>query len=80
VSLFADGALYLEEGLDLANDWVADAGVGLTLRGRLLDRDVRARVDFPVYVSQPFLAIDRASADDERKVRFRYTFSLNDLW
>ena len=62
---------------------VADAGLGLALRGALLDRDVRLRVDLPFYVRDPELAIGtrgRAGAASDRPGRLRLAFSFADLW
>jgi hypothetical protein len=78
-SLFADGGAILESPFRTETNLIADAGVGLTLRGRLYDRTVRSRVDFPVFVSKPQFAIGERRFDD-RKAKFRYTFSFNDLW
>ena len=61
---------------------MADAGAGLALRGQLFDRPVRVRLDFPVWVQDPLVAIGwrGRQALDEDRVRFRWAFSLNDLW
>ncbi|HVE80313.1 MAG TPA: M1 family metallopeptidase [Gemmatimonadaceae bacterium] len=81
VSAFGDAALTTErrpagdatEGIRLA-----DAGVGLSLRGRLFDRDVRLRVDLPFWVSEPSLALDRHGRDE--RGAWRYGVALTDFW
>jgi hypothetical protein len=59
-------------------DWLADAGVGLALRGPLFDRDVRLRLDVPVYLNEPSLAIGRQSRD--KQAMFRLSFAASELW
>jgi hypothetical protein len=56
-----------------------DAGVGLSARGRLYDRDVFLRVDSPFYVSSPGLAIDRGRAGPGEAAP-RWTVTFTDLW
>jgi hypothetical protein len=46
-TLFADGGMS-------RNDALGDAGAGVMLRGWLFDRDIRVRVDLPVWVSTPY--------------------------
>lgn len=86
-TLFGDAGLRWapDDAPALADDerWVADAGVGLALRGRLFDRDVRLRVDLPVWVRQPGLAVgerDRDPADERDPLALRWSFSFSDLW
>jgi hypothetical protein len=50
-------------------DWLADAGVGLALRGMLFDRAVIARVDVPFYVEHPELAAGADGLDDRIEPR-----------
>jgi hypothetical protein len=57
---------------------LADAGVGLAVRGQLHDRAVRARLDFPLYVRQPSLGVDPGAGDGAGKLRWQ--FSFGDLW
>ena len=73
---FGDGA-HLGAGADAT--WLADAGVGLSARGRIYDRDVHIRLDSPVYVSDPALAIDRGRAGS-RRVGPRWVLTFNDIW
>lgn len=74
-SVFADGG-YAWIGDD--GEALADAGVALSLRGLLFDRDVRLRADFPIYVRHPGLARGVERPDD--RVAFRWGFSFSDLW
>ena len=48
------------------------------MRGRFFDRTVRVRFDAPVYVRDPAAAI--GGSGDDGRTRFRWAFSLNDLW
>ncbi len=57
---------------------LADGGVGVTLRGRFYDRDIKMRLDFPLALSDPGLRLGRASGNGS--FAFRWAFSLNDLW
>ena len=77
-------ALWLSAFADQGYTWsdgdgepLTDAGVGVSLRGRLFDRDVRVRADFPIYVRHPGLALDRDAAE---RVAFRWGVSLSDFW
>ena len=78
LSAFGDGAWGSALGGG-APSTLSDAGVGIAVRGTLFDRDIAVRADFPFYVQHPPLAVGSGS-DDEGKVRFRWTFSFNDLW
>ncbi|HEY6219069.1 MAG TPA: hypothetical protein VIV65_03360, partial [Gemmatimonadaceae bacterium] len=56
VGPFADagaGAASATSGLGLADPFMVDAGVGLTLRGRFYDRDLDVRLDAPLVVNSP---------------------------
>ncbi|MFN2398839.1 MAG: M1 family metallopeptidase [Gemmatimonadaceae bacterium] len=81
-SLFADAGLAFGEGAGSvdADDVLADAGAGVSLRGQLFDRDVRLRVDFPIYVRHPVLAAGNDDSTDNKRTKFRWTFSFNDFW
>jgi hypothetical protein len=56
---------------------LADAGAGLSLRGRLFDRDVHVRIDAPFFVNDPPIAVG-----DERDERIapRWVITFRDLW
>ncbi len=81
-SLFADIGMQifpdtLADGSDDA--LLADAGIGIALRGPLLERDVRLRVDFPIWVSRPALSY-AWTRGRENEAAMRVTFSFTDLW
>jgi hypothetical protein len=86
--LFADafvdaGVLRDVPGRSLADDGgtgLMDAGVGIAGRGALFDRDLRFRVDFPVYVEQPALVVSARRNDAGQVIGARLSFSLTDLW
>jgi hypothetical protein len=59
---------------------LADAGLGLAARGALLDRDVRFRLDFPLYAEKPALVVSARRNDDREPVGARVSFSFTDLW
>jgi hypothetical protein len=71
-TLFGDGALVFAI-FDDENfgepDALADAGVGIALRGMLFDRAVIARVDVPLYVEHPELAAGADGLDDRIEPR-----------
>jgi hypothetical protein len=60
-------------------DWLSDAGVGLKLRARLYDQPIVVRFDFPFFVNQPSLAIDRGRAGSGQLAP-RWVISFNDIW
>ena len=60
--------------------FLADAGLGLSLRGMLFDRDVRLRADFPLYVRAVAPDVGGSGVPSNADVRFRFAFSFNDLW
>jgi hypothetical protein len=66
---FGDAGFAISDGL-------VDAGLGLSVRGRLYDREIVVRLDSPFYVSQPALALSHRS----REVAPRWVLSFNDLW
>jgi hypothetical protein len=57
--------------------FVADAGAGVSLRGRLYDRDIVVRIDSPFYVSDPLLSIGRERQDEFAP---RWVITFRDLW
>jgi hypothetical protein len=73
---FGDGA----RAGDSAAEWLADAGVGIALRGPLFDRDVRLRLDLPLFVRHPELAVGTPSERDGGRARLRFVWSVRDLW
>ncbi|HEX5436040.1 MAG TPA: M1 family metallopeptidase [Gemmatimonadaceae bacterium] len=78
VDAFADGAWGSALGGGRPSTF-SDAGLGVAVRGNLFDRAISLRFDLPFYVQRPVLAVGSPSVDDAR-VRFRWTFSFNDLW
>ena len=81
LAAFADGARAFDDEPALAGGlarWVADAGVGLRAEHRIGDTRFVTRFDFPLYVSDPALAQDRAAGDGE--VAFRWTFGFEPSW
>lgn len=58
---------------------LSDAGVGLSVRGRLYDQPIIVRLDAPMFVSQPAFAIDRGQAGAGR-IAPRWALSFNDIW
>lgn len=58
-------------------DPLGDAGVGLSLRGRLFDRDINVRVDSPFWVSEPALSVGR---ERDEQVAPRWVITFRDLW
>jgi hypothetical protein len=53
-----------------------DAGFGVKVRGRFFDQPVNLRLDFPIYVSRPALAINGRSDN----VAPRWVITFNDIW
>ncbi|HEU4995108.1 MAG TPA: M1 family metallopeptidase [Gemmatimonadaceae bacterium] len=60
-------------------DTLGDAGVGISVRGRLFDKPVFLRVDSPFYVSEPALALDRGRAGSG-EVAPRWAITFADIW
>jgi hypothetical protein len=54
--------------------WIGDAGIGLRAQHQIGDTQFTTRMDFPLYVSQPELAQDRAPGDNH--FEFRWVFSF----
>lgn len=78
LSAFADGG-YLFATKVAGNGWLVDAGVGVSARGRLFDQPIDVRLDFPVFVHDPVLAIDRGHAG-RGQLAPRWVVSFNDIW
>ena len=78
-SAFGDIAAASSDFVQFDGSMLLDAGVGLSLRGRLYDRDVHFRLDFPLFVKQPNLAGGPSFAQ-KGSLGFRYVFSLQDVW
>ena len=84
LTLFGDvaGRGVPEDGERTSARLAADAGVGLALRGAFFDRDVRLRLDLPLWVADPELAVGArvGSGTAHRRFRPRLAFSFSDLW
>ncbi len=79
-SLFADAGFAASDTYQLHGAFLADAGAGLALRGRLYDRAVTVRLDAPLVVQQPALAGGGGLTGSRATVAARWTFSFGDLW
>ncbi len=55
-----------------------DAGASAILRGALYDRSYVIRIDVPVLMDRPELAPGREASSEQ--VKFRWTFTVGDLW
>jgi hypothetical protein len=55
-----------------------DAGASAILRGALYDRSYVVRIDVPVLMNRPTLAPGHEAGDEQ--VKFRWTFTVGDLW
>jgi hypothetical protein len=77
---FGDVGVVLQGDRATATRGLGDLGLGVVARGALFDRDVRARVDFPLYVSRPELAAEPRAGRGGGGWGTRVTFSFSDLW
>jgi hypothetical protein len=78
LSAFGDAG-YVKLNKGDTGEWLVDTGAGFNVRGRLFDKDVITRVDFPVFVTRPELSIDpRHAGRDQLGLRWVVTF--NDIW
>ncbi|MHB1223509.1 MAG: M1 family aminopeptidase [Gemmatimonadaceae bacterium] len=82
-NLFADVGVRDAAGTTAGQRLLADAGIGLALRGWLFDRELKLRLDLPAYVRYPELAVgERGRRESEHPDPFelRWSFSFDDLW
>jgi hypothetical protein len=79
VSAFGDVAAASSDFVQFDGSLLLDAGVGASLRGRIYDRDVRFRLDLPLFIKQPQFAGGPSFARNG-SLGFRYVFSLTDIW
>jgi hypothetical protein len=77
--VFADVATRPSNAIGEAS-LLADAGVGFSLRGRWYDREVRLRLDLPLYVRQPALSAAPGGRALRREAALRWVVSTRDLW
>ena len=80
VSVFGDAGFASSDTYTLSGAFLGDAGVGVSLRGRLYDRDVTLRLDAPLFVQQPALSGGRGLTTSHADLALRWVFTLNDLW
>jgi hypothetical protein len=78
LSIFGDAGFASSQFVDLTNNSLSDAGVGLVTRARLYDRDVYVRLDSPFLVNQAGLAGWRGLGNGS--VAPRWTLTIGDLW
>ena len=78
ISAFGDVAGASSDFVDFGGSMLLDAGVGASLRGRIYDRDVRLRLDLPLFVKHPDLAGGPSFAR-KGSIGMRFVFSANDL-
>jgi hypothetical protein len=64
-----------DAGFDAKRSMI-DAGPGVKVKGRFFDQPVDVRLDFPIYVSRPELAINGRND----KVAPRWVITFNDIW
>ncbi|MGH7670107.1 MAG: hypothetical protein ACRENQ_11505, partial [Gemmatimonadaceae bacterium] len=79
-SAFGEAGFAASTTYQLNGSLLGDAGVGLSLRGKLYDRDVTMRLDLPLVVQQPGLAGGRGLVRPNGTVAARWVFSFDDLW
>jgi hypothetical protein len=72
-------AAFADVGVVTGTTYVA-AGMALVARGQIFDEPVKIRVDLPVYLSQPDVAVGASALHIPPRVALRATFSLTDLW
>jgi hypothetical protein len=73
LTLFGDAAATEDDS------FLNDAGFGVAVRGKLYDRPINLRLDFPIWASDATRTLDRGHAGRE-KVAPRWTITFNDLW
>ncbi|HET7631201.1 MAG TPA: M1 family metallopeptidase [Gemmatimonadaceae bacterium] len=79
-SVFGEAGFASSDTFVLDGALLADAGAGISLRGRLYDRPVTLRLDAPLLVQQPALAGGRGLTTSNATLAARWTFSIGDLW
>jgi hypothetical protein len=79
ISAFGDIAGAASTRPELHGGFLADVGVGVALRGRLYDRDIRVRLDLPLLVQQPGLSIGEGRGGNGN-IALRWALSFSDLW
>lgn len=74
---FADAGVDLGRSPPENRALLADAGIGLSLRGWLYDREIRLRLDAPLWVESPQSALHYTGTG---RIAPRIQFSFSDLW
>ncbi len=77
-SIFGDAGVASSEP-QLSGTTLTDAGAGLSVRGRLYDRDVHVRLDAPVFVNYTGLA-GGGGLGGKGSFAARWVISVGDLW
>ncbi len=78
-SAFGDFARGTANYLTLPSSFLADAGGGLVVKGKLYDRELAFRIDAPILVNHPGLAGGRGLGSPETFTP-RWTLTVGDLW
>ena len=74
LTLFSDGA-----AVQGSPSFLGDAGVGLAVRGKIYDRSISVRLDFPVWMSEPAFALDGGRAGTGALAP-RWNITFSDIW
>jgi hypothetical protein len=78
-SVFGDAAVArTNRYLQLPDNFLVDAGVGLIASGKLYDRRVHVRLDAPLFVNHSAYAVGRPSTSGS--IAPRWTITVGDLW
>jgi hypothetical protein len=56
-----------------------DAGVGIAVRGKIYDRPINLRLDFPFWASNESLTLDQGRAG-RGTLAPRWAISFSDIW
>lgn len=73
LTAFGDGAAMKEES------FLNDAGVGIAVRGKIYDRPINLRLDFPFWASNESLTLDQGRAG-RGTFAPRWAISFTDIW
>lgn len=73
LTAFGDGAAMKEE------TFLNDAGVGIAVRGKIYDRPINLRLDFPFWASNESLTLDQGRAG-RSALAPRWAISFTDIW
>ena len=73
LTAFGDGAAMKEES------FLNDAGLGIAVRGKIYDRPINLRLDFPFWASKESLTLDQGRAG-RSTLAPRWAISFTDIW